>query len=65
MRRLEICKLFDISARTFDRQRAEGKVPPPDHRIGRIDMWSPELVEAMFRIETPPSRTRKRTAATK
>jgi hypothetical protein len=63
MRRLEICEYFNISTRTFDRMRADGKLPPPDHRIGQTNMWSFELVEAMFRIEPAPSRPRKRTAA--
>ncbi len=51
LRRLEICKYWGISDRTFAKLRESGQIPDPDRRIGSIDMWDFSIVENMFKID--------------
>jgi hypothetical protein len=54
-RRLDICEHYNISSRTFDRMRADGKVPPPDRMIGESTaLWSAATVEALFPPQAKP-----------
>jgi hypothetical protein len=56
----EICELFGISGRTFDRLRAAGSIPKPDRWVGNIQMWSHEVVSGLFRTKPKGSGPRKR-----
>jgi hypothetical protein len=60
----EICELFGISGRTFDRLRAAGSIPKPDRWAGNnIQMWSHEVVNGLFRTK-PKGTPRRRGAVT-
>jgi hypothetical protein len=59
MRRLEICEFFGFSSRTFDRLRAEGRIPAPTHIVGDTRYWDREVVEDLFRVDKDvPSKRR-------
>jgi hypothetical protein len=60
-RRLEACRYWDISPRTWDRLRAAGIIPDPDIRIGSIKMWSHAVVSGLFRVESQKQTRSTRT----
>ena len=39
-----IAKALGISRRAIERERAAGRVPPPDVTVGRMPLWCPETI---------------------
>jgi predicted DNA-binding transcriptional regulator AlpA len=42
----EVAKALGISRRTFERERAAGRFPAPDLKIGTAPLWRPMTVRA-------------------
>lgn len=40
----ELAAAFGVSKRTLERERAAGRFPPPDCRIGRVPLWTPGTI---------------------
>lgn len=51
----ELAAALGVSRRSIERERAAGRFPPPDRRIGRIPLWSAETLRA-FLVAGDPNR---------
>ncbi len=40
----EIASLIGVSRRSVERERAAGRFPKPDLRVGRMPLWRPETI---------------------
>jgi hypothetical protein len=67
LRKREFAARYGITIRTLERMVGDGRLPAPDLRLGRLPMWSDEIVTANERraaAECRPSKPiSKETAA--
>jgi hypothetical protein len=46
-----IAALLGVSRRFLERERAAGRMPKPDVRLGRRLLWKPSTIKAAFGLE--------------
>ena len=40
----DVAAALGMSRRTIERERSAGRFPPPDRKIGKAPVWSPETI---------------------
>jgi predicted DNA-binding transcriptional regulator AlpA len=46
LRMSDLAKLLGVSRRNIERERAAGRIPPPDVKIGRVPLWKIDTITA-------------------
>jgi hypothetical protein len=66
-RKRQLAQRYGVTIRTLERMVGDGRLPAPDLRLGRLPMWSDEIITANERraaAERHPSKPiSKETAA--
>jgi hypothetical protein len=54
-----VARVLSVSRRTLERERAAGRFPPPDIRIGKRPLWRPMTVQSWIDKQGDGQRGRR------